>query len=250
MPNRIVREGLIDSERVDQLSVHGERFYIRLLLKADDFGRFSGNVLLLKAALFPLKQDVRDADIPRWIAECEKAGLVRRYEVSGKHYLEVLDFRQRSRAEKSKYPAPPMFHGEHAVLSRASDGQPSDTRPTAAHVVGDGDEGGDDRARKRAEVFVPPDWVPPKEWGEFMESRKRHPPTHRAKELLVIELEKLRDTGHDPAKVLEQSTRNNWRDLFPLRGTNGSKTNRGNPSLADQAAQSERDAAGWGSDAG
>lgn len=96
------------------------------------------------------------------------------------------------------------------------------------------------RARKRAEDFTPPGWVPSKEWGEFLESRKKHPPTVRAKELLVIELGKLRDTGNDPAKVLEQSTRNGWRDLFPLRsGNGGSQANR-KLSLSEE---SERDLA-------
>lgn len=90
-------------------------------------------------------------------------------------------------------------------------------------------------ARKRAEVFTPPDWLPLKEWGEFLESRKKHPPTVRAKELLVAELLKLRDQGHDPAQVLLQSTRNSWRDVFPLRSSNaGGQANR-KLSLAEES---------------
>lgn len=96
------------------------------------------------------------------------------------------------------------------------------------------------KARKRAEVFTPPDWVPAKEWAEFIESRKKHPPTLRACELLVIELAKLRDQGHDPAQVLSQSTRNSWRDLFPLRSSNaGSQTNR-KLSLAEESELAAR----------
>ena len=40
MPNRIIREGHLDSERVDQLSEQAENFYSRLRLVVDDYGRF------------------------------------------------------------------------------------------------------------------------------------------------------------------------------------------------------------------
>lgn len=76
-------------------------------MKADDFGRFHASPKLLRSLLFPLLIDsVRDADCSRWIAECEKAGLVRVYEVEGKELLEIINFGQRLRAQKSTYPPP------------------------------------------------------------------------------------------------------------------------------------------------
>lgn len=150
MPNRIIREGWIDSERIDALSVTAERFFLRLCLKADDFGRYSANVKLLRSSLYPLKDDVRDTDISRDLAACERAGLVRCYEGSGKRYLVIPEFRQRTRASESKWPAPPE---QMSGACPTYDGHTSDTSQTSAHgggdVVGDGDGGevGGDRAR-------------------------------------------------------------------------------------------------------
>ena len=84
MPSRVIRDGWVESERIDHLDVHGERFFLRLCLRADDYGRYHAHPALLKSNLFPLKEDVRSTDIPRWLAACEKAGLLRCYEVDGK----------------------------------------------------------------------------------------------------------------------------------------------------------------------
>lgn len=106
MPNRIIREGWIDSERIAQLSPVEEAFFLRLCLKADDYGRFTAHPKVLKAQLYPLSEDARDTDMPRRLTACEKAGLVRCYEVAGKRYVEIADFRQQMRAKNSKFPAP------------------------------------------------------------------------------------------------------------------------------------------------
>jgi len=106
MPSRILRDWT-DSESVNSISAQAERFFVRLLMKMDDYGCFTADVRLLRAALFPLLIDqVREADIPRWIAECEKAGLVRSYEVESKRYLTVPKHGQRLRHGKRRFPAP------------------------------------------------------------------------------------------------------------------------------------------------
>jgi len=107
MPNRIIREGWIDSFTIDMLDANAERFFLRLCLKADDFGRFHAHPKLLKSALFPLKDCVRDTDMSRDLAVCEKAGLIHCYEASGSRYLVICKFDQRMRAAKSKFPPPP-----------------------------------------------------------------------------------------------------------------------------------------------
>lgn len=107
MPVRILREGILTSERVDLLGVHAEVFYRRLMSVVDDFGRFSANPKLLRAACFPLRLDtVSDADVTSWLQECIAAGLVTSYEVSAKQYLELVDFRQQVRSKASKFPDP------------------------------------------------------------------------------------------------------------------------------------------------
>lgn len=107
MANRILRD-TTDSETVNSLTWQAEVLFYRLMMKADDFGSFHGNVKLIKSACFPLRSDViREADISRWITECEKTGLLVIYESSGKQYLNILNFGQRLRKMKGKFPEPP-----------------------------------------------------------------------------------------------------------------------------------------------
>lgn len=126
MPNRILRDWT-DSERINKLSSEGERFFIRLLMKVDDFGRFHANTKLLRSLMFPLKDGIRDTDISRWMDECQKAGLIAVYKSKdSKPLLEVQRFKQRSRAETSKFDAPPdtcaSDDGQMTVIRPSSDG--------------------------------------------------------------------------------------------------------------------------------
>ena len=105
MPNRIIRPWT-DSEAVNAVSEQAEVFFVRLIMCADDFGRFHGDPRLLKSYLYPLK-DKRVADISRLITECVKAGLIADYEVSGKRYVVIRNFKQQTRIQKSKFPPPP-----------------------------------------------------------------------------------------------------------------------------------------------
>lgn len=105
MPNRILRDWT-DSEKIDNLTVHAERFFTRLIMKADDFGRYSANLKYVKSTLFPLRTDVRETDITRWFAECEKAGLIALYTVASKDYVQIENFKQVLRQKNEKYPAP------------------------------------------------------------------------------------------------------------------------------------------------
>lgn len=107
MPNRILRDWT-DSETVDMLTVHAERFFTRLIMKVDDYGRYSANLKMLKSTLFPLKTDVRETDIARWITECEKSGLIVLYSVACKEYLQINNFKQTLRQKHEKYPKPPL----------------------------------------------------------------------------------------------------------------------------------------------
>lgn len=107
MPSRLLREGILESTAVNGLSFPAEVFYRRLMSVVDDFGRFDGRPAVLRGRLYALKLDtVREADISRWIAECEKAGLIALYTVQQKPYLLFLKLGP-ARAKQSKFPAPP-----------------------------------------------------------------------------------------------------------------------------------------------
>lgn len=111
--SRMIRKGFADSDRVSSLdSWFTECFYHRLLLFGDDFGFFDARPAYLRAQLFSTKLDkVREADVSRALLECERAGLIRFYEVDGKRYLEILRYGQRCDKTKPKWPVPDDFAG-------------------------------------------------------------------------------------------------------------------------------------------
>lgn len=106
MPNRIIRESILSSDKVDQLDPPAEVFYRRLLSKVDDYGRFDARPAVLRAYLFPLRLDrVREADISRWMAACQKAGLIVLYVHNLKPYLECSNTEWQKRSP-SRFPEP------------------------------------------------------------------------------------------------------------------------------------------------
>lgn len=126
MPNRYVRESAIESETVDRLSWAGEVFWRRLINRVDDFGRFTANPELLRAALFPLRLNkVSAADIGKMLLECEQAGLVSTWKgEDGKAYM-VMHKWEMGRAKASKYPEPPTH--VNTCLVTFADAPDSDT---------------------------------------------------------------------------------------------------------------------------
>lgn len=107
MPNRVIREAFLTSEKVERLGWAEECFYHRLLLAVDDYGRFYADSCLILGKVMPRKIGrVGNVDIEGWLEACVAAGLVRLYWVDGKRFLEVLQFNQRVRAKESKFPAP------------------------------------------------------------------------------------------------------------------------------------------------
>lgn len=107
MANRVVRAGILESDSVNKLTWAGEVFYRRLMSVLDDYGRCDGRPMILRSKLYPLRIDkVSEPDIVKWISECETAGLIRKYQVDGKDYLEMFNFGQTVRIKKARVPPP------------------------------------------------------------------------------------------------------------------------------------------------
>jgi hypothetical protein len=95
------------------------------------------------------------------------------------------------------------------------------------------------KPNKAQAPFVLPEWVSPEVWNGFVEMRQklRKSMTPKAKELTIKDLSKLRQEGNDPSAVLEQSIKNSWQGLYPVKqqgiinGNNGSYISTGNKAL-------------------
>lgn len=95
--------------------------------------------------------------------------------------------------------------------------------------------------RQSTAAVALPDYLPADLWRDFREMRQRirKPMTPRAEALLLRDLEKLRGEGHDPRAVVEQSIKQSWQGLFPLRaeGRGGERRGRPAPRLGDDTAR-------------
>ena len=151
MPNRLLREGLMESERVLSMPVEARWLFVVIILSADDIGLF-------EATEFKL---ARRADVNRELAGklmmmLADADLVRFYVVDGKRYGFIPRFRQRIQIKRARHPLPPdalliddqdafgkIKHlsliptdGQPLGNGCAADGQPSEPEPEVEVEVG------------------------------------------------------------------------------------------------------------------
>lgn len=134
MPNRILRDWT-DSFTINELSIEAERLFTRLIMKADDFGRFHGDPRLVLAACFPLLPSICLADVEQWLSECAKSGCITIYTCERGHkFIKINNFRQQTRSKSSKFPDPATQVHSKRVASAHLD--------VVGDVVGDGDGDG------------------------------------------------------------------------------------------------------------
>lgn len=136
MPDRLIRESWCASETIDRLTPFEETVLARLIVNCDDFGRMDGRVNVLCSRLFVTRRDVGAEQMRAAIAALEREGLVLRYAVAGKEYIQMRGWgeHQRIRTQRSKYPAPPdaaeasrgislAYHAADALPNNAESGQ-------------------------------------------------------------------------------------------------------------------------------
>lgn len=105
MPNRLLREGIVDSAQVDALTPEQEVFFYRLLVVADDLGRMDARPAILRARCFPLKESTSAKKISEWLEALWLLALVGRYTAGGQPYVQIMKWDQRVRSQ-GKYPPP------------------------------------------------------------------------------------------------------------------------------------------------
>ena len=119
MPNRILKESVCTSPNIERLSWFEEVCFYRLLVQCDDFGRLDARPSLLRARLFPLREDIDGAELETAMAALEAVGLIERYEVEGIPYLQLVTWEkhQRIRTQRFRYP-PPVWMDTEVLLPR------------------------------------------------------------------------------------------------------------------------------------
>jgi hypothetical protein len=75
-------------------------------MKADDYGRFHADPRLIKGNCFPLLENLRTEHIGRWLDELSHRNLVFRYDVGHRKLLAIINFGQRLKQSRPKFPDP------------------------------------------------------------------------------------------------------------------------------------------------
>lgn len=115
MPNRMIRDGLLESEAVLSLPVEARWLYVSILLSADDVGLFEATPFRLAR-----RADVRREHADKLLAMLVDGDLVRLYRVDGKAYGFVPRYRQRLQITRLHCPVPPieLLDGDEDAINK------------------------------------------------------------------------------------------------------------------------------------
>ncbi len=106
---RSIKPDFFISDTVSALPLRARLTWIGLWTHCDDHGRCRDNVKLVKAAVWPL-DDVSLRDVASDLTDLERAGVIFRYEVEGKSYIQVTNWAEHQKVDrpsKSTIPPPP-----------------------------------------------------------------------------------------------------------------------------------------------
>ncbi|MBC8642114.1 hypothetical protein IAG25_35505 [Caballeronia sp. EK] len=249
------------SEQVMELSRDARLMFIGMWGFCDDAGIHPAKPKTLKAEVFPA-DDLTSDDVRRMVDECISIGLIDEYEVDGERYWMITGWHHQKVDQPTfKYPMPDGSVPEGAAKRRQtrirssnsssvrrteSECSPNIQRtldecspPESSRVESSREEGSREKQAPATDVATLPDWMPEDAWKGFVAMRKKikAPLTPDAVSLAVRELEKLMGDGHRPRAVLEQSTLNSWRGLFPIK----SNATRGSGDRDSREAFNERE---------
>lgn len=231
---RYINPEFFTDDRLAELPPLHRIFFAGMWCHADREGRLDDKPKQLKVKILPYD----NVNIDIVLKSLVGARLINRYLVNGCNYIEIKNFLKYQKPHHTEKPSSiPSYNGEKTVKYPSIDGE---KLAGMGMVNGDGDgerlmgmvneetplppflKGGVVEVEKsisKKPAFELPDWIPKTDWDDFIEMRKklRKPPTDRAKRDLVNDLDRLKAQGNDVAKVLEQSIKNSWLGLFPIK---------------------------------
>lgn len=118
MAQRLIRDGILESEAVLSLPVEARWLYVTVLLSADDVGLFEATIFKLAR-----KADVRRETADQLMRLLVDADLIRLYQHDGKTYGFIPRFGQRLQIKRSRFPLPDasLLHGDSDALNKIND---------------------------------------------------------------------------------------------------------------------------------
>jgi hypothetical protein len=150
-------------ERLAGVSRDARLLYVGLVTQADDEGRESANVALIRSRVFPFDTDLPLDDVSKWLGELEHAGLVQLYDADGRALLQLISWADDQRVDRptpSALPAPPDPSSRTLASDREDSRSFSPSRARADRTGPDQTGPDQDRtesARRRASPAPSPD---------------------------------------------------------------------------------------------
>jgi hypothetical protein len=213
MPNRLIRDGLLESEAVLSLTIEARWLYIAICLTADDMGLFEATEFRLAR-----RADLKKEHIGRLLSMLHDVDLIRLYSVGNKTFGIIPKFRQRLQIKRIKYPIPPeslycddddaieKFNKLINLASKTTVAQQLDSRYVA--VAQPPEPELEPEPEPKNNKYIPLD-VDAKDFKEYLAIRKKHKKgwTDRIEKRIREEGQKL---GWELQKVVEYCIEKQW----------------------------------------
>ena len=242
MPDRVVRDELLTSERYWSLSSDSVRLlFVHLMLRADDLGIFRAANYTLRSTCFGVIAPNPEVTA-KLLAELADGDLIRLYQVDGVDLGYIPRFRQRLRVMKARHPLPPESLRDNdfnALLSKMSDGSQASVGHVSAEVKRS--------EEKRSKSIVPLSRDDACRVIDYLNSKTGHAYQHVEANLKLV-LARFKDgaTVEDCHKVIDAKTLE-WRGdpekakyLAPDTLFNATKFAKYQGQLATDSPQRER----------
>ncbi len=232
MPNRIIKESILTSDTLAELSWFEQNVFFRLIVLCDDYGRTDARAAVIKGSAFALYSGVTEKQVQDAIIKLSTVGIANLYEVGGRPYLQLCAWakHQTIRAKRSKYPEPPLKcdttqESENICMQMQADESvclrnPIQSNPNPIQSKRESKEG---RHSDFFLEFAKENAALLSALQDFEKMRKqiKKPMTDKAKQLLVRNLEKLAAKQSDKSgymiACLNQSILNCWQSVFELK---------------------------------
>lgn len=206
MPTRMLRDWT-DSLRFESMPAESERLFIRLIMKADDFGRFHADPRLVRAACYPL-EDCTTAKVRDGINELVKRGLLFAYEVDKRPYIAIVNYGQRLKQSRPKFPQP--------------DGESEEWKPTSGNfreLPARREAEGKEKEKEKDSVELPFDTETFRAvWQNWRDHRKaiKKAMTPQAERLALA---KLPSSESDAVHWIETAIEKGWQGIYEPKHT-------------------------------
>ena len=137
---RSIKPEYATSEAIAVLTLECELHFAKLWTYCDDHGRAPDNPRLIKAAIWPLRDEVTVERIAEWQDELEKHDRIVRYTWNGKHLFEVVNWSEHQKPQHAKDSLYPSFDSDEVLRKPHEDfRKPHEASPEKLPVVGEGE---------------------------------------------------------------------------------------------------------------